>query len=221
MPVTAGPVPGSTSGLHRVPMDPGRFRSGRWLVLVEGLLVCAFGIAGLVSARLHPHAGTTGAPVLGLSSTPAHSAILLALGVVAIVAAGVRRAAITVTALSAVAYLLLVFVTSVATARSKPTLLGFHAADIVLHGVLAVVNLALLMWLIPDELGDEAWAPRRRGGAIGDSPLHPKPPKRALPVTLPHMWCWVMWCWGMQRWVNRQASRGPPMRPSAWRTQHR
>ena len=33
-----------------------------------------------------------------------------------------------------------------------------------LHGVLAVVNLALLMWLIPDELGDEVWAPRRGRG---------------------------------------------------------
>lgn len=30
--------------------------------------------------------------------------------------------------------------------------------------VLAVVNLALLMWLIPDELGDEVWAPRRGRG---------------------------------------------------------
>jgi hypothetical protein len=143
-------------------MDPGRFRSGRWLLLAEGLLVSAFGIAGLVSAALHPHAGATGAPVLGLATTPAHSAMLLACGVVGVAAIGYRRAAITVTALSAVAYLMLLFVSSVATSRAKPTPLGFHAADIVLHGVLAVVNLGLLMWLIPDELGDEAWGPRRR-----------------------------------------------------------
>jgi hypothetical protein len=49
-----------------------------------------------------------------------------------------------------------------------PTPLGFHAADVMLHGVLAVVNLALLMWLIPDELGDPAWVPRRRRGRGGD-----------------------------------------------------
>ncbi|OBJ10661.1 hypothetical protein A5623_26795 [Mycobacterium colombiense] len=143
-------------------MDPGRFHSGRWFLLVEGVLVSAFGIAGLISAALHPHAGPTGAPVLGLATTAAHSAILLAFGVAAIAAIGYRRAAVTVTAVSAIAYLMLLFVSSVATARSKPTLFGFHAADIVLHGVLGIVNLALLMWLIPDELGDEAWGPKRR-----------------------------------------------------------
>ena len=168
MPVTAGHVPGLTSGLRRIRTDPERFRSGRWFLLAEGALVSAFGIAGLVSAALHPHAGPTGAPVLGLASTPAHSALLLAFGLVAIAAVGNRRAAVTVTALSAVAYLMLLFFSSVATARTKPTPLGFHAADIVLHGVLAVVNLALLMWLIPDELGDEAWAPRRGRGRERD-----------------------------------------------------
>ena len=163
MPVTGGHVPGLTSGLRRIPMDPKRFHSGRWFLLVEGLLVSAFGLAGLVSWALHP-AGPTGAPVLGLATAPGHSAILLAFGVVAIAAIGNRRAAITVTALSAVAYLTLLFFSSVATARVKPTPLGFHAADIVLHGVLAVVNLGLLMWLIPDELGDEAWGPRPARG---------------------------------------------------------
>jgi hypothetical protein len=132
--------------------------------LAQGVAVSAFGIAGLVSASLHPHAGPTGAPVLGLALTSAHSATLLAFGLAAVSAVGNRRAAVTVAAVSAVAYTMLLFFGSVATARTKPTPLGFHAADIVLHGVLAVVNLALLMWLIPDELGDEAWVPRRRRG---------------------------------------------------------
>ncbi|WP_374024260.1 DUF4383 domain-containing protein [Mycobacterium sp. HNNTM2301] len=191
MPVTAGPVPGATSGLRRVPMDPGRFHSGRWFLLAEGLLVSAFGVAGLVSAALHPPAGPTGAPVLGLASTPAQSAVLLGLGVAASAAAGRRRAAITVTAVSAVAYTLLLFFSSVATARARLTPFGFHAADIVLHGVLAAVNFALLMWFIPDELGDEVWAPRRgrdrgRGQAHqadrkpGASP--PAPPSPGAPA---------------------------------------
>jgi len=153
MPVTAGHVPGMTSGLRVVRMDPGRFHGGRWFLLAEGLLVSAFGIAGLVSAALHPHAGPTGAPVFGLAATPLYSGMLLAFGVAAMACAQNRRAAITVTALSAVAYTILLFISSVATARDKPTPLGFHAAEVLLHGVLAVVNLALLMWLIPDELG--------------------------------------------------------------------
>ena len=164
MPVTAGHVPGVTSGLRRIPMDPGRFHTGRWFLLAEGALVSAFGVAGLISAALHPHAGPTGAPVLGLAMTPAHSAVLLVLGVVAIAAVVKRRAAVTVTALSSIAYFMLLFFSSVATARAKPTPLGFHAADIVLHGVLGVVNLGLLMWFIPDELGDEVWGPRRERG---------------------------------------------------------
>jgi Domain of unknown function (DUF4383) len=162
MPVTAGHVPGLTSRLRRVPMDPRRFRSGRWFLLAEGVLVSAFAIAGLVSGILHPHAGPTGTPVLGLASTPAHNAILLAFGVLAIAAVGKRRAAVTVTALSAVAYTMLLFFSSVATAQGMPTPLGLHAAHILLHGVLGVVNLGLLIWLIPDEMGDETWAPRRR-----------------------------------------------------------
>ncbi|OBH89411.1 DUF4383 domain-containing protein [Mycobacterium sp. E2733] len=170
------------------------------MLLGEGALVSAFGTAGLVSAVLHRHAGPTGTPILGLASTPAHSAILLALGVLAIAAAGNRRAAVTVTALSAVAYLLLLFFSSVATARTVPTPLGFHAADIVLHGLLGVVNFALLMWLIPDELGDEAWVRRRgrerdpRAGASGAvpgpgaalpgaaSPANQGPPPAAAPA---------------------------------------
>jgi Domain of unknown function (DUF4383) len=109
---------------------------------------------------LYPHAGPTGAPVLGLASTPAHSGLLLALGLVGIAAVGNRRAAVAVTALSAVGYTMLLFFSSVGTARRMPTPMGFHAADILLHGVPAVANLALLMWLIPDELGDEARVPR-------------------------------------------------------------
>ncbi|OBA84387.1 hypothetical protein A9W99_00460 [Mycobacterium sp. 1164966.3] len=142
-------------------MDPRRFRSGRWFLLAEGVLVSAFASAGLVAGALHPHADPTGTPVLGLASTPAHNAILLAFGLLAVAAVGKRRAAVTVTALSAVAYTMLLFFSSVATSQRMPTPLGLHAAHILLHGVLAVVNLALLMWLIPDELGDEAWVPRR------------------------------------------------------------
>lgn len=175
MPVTAGHVPGVTSGLRRVPTDPGRFHSGRWFLLVEGALVSLFGIAGLVSAALHPHAGPTGAPVFGLTATPLFSGMLLAFGVAAMACSVNRRAAITVTALSAVSYTILLFVSSVATTRDRPTPpLGFHAAEVLLNGVLAVVNLALLMWLIPDELGDEVWAPRRRRGRDRRQPSTPE-----------------------------------------------
>jgi hypothetical protein len=37
MPVTGGHVPGLTSRLRRIPMDPGRFHSGRWFLPVEDI----------------------------------------------------------------------------------------------------------------------------------------------------------------------------------------
>jgi hypothetical protein len=184
MPVTAGHVPGLTSRLHRVRTDPLRFHSGRWWLLAEGVLVSAFGIAGLVAAALNPHAGRTGAPVLGLATTPTNSAMLLAFGVAAVAATWKRRAAVTVTAVSAVAYLMLLFTGSIASARGKPTLLGFHPADILLYGLLGVANLALLMWLIPDELGDEAWLPRRRRGRDSDRRQPPAAEAVAQPATV-------------------------------------
>ncbi|WP_170322151.1 DUF4383 domain-containing protein [Mycobacterium bohemicum] len=151
------------------------------MLLAQGVLVCALGIGGLIADMLHPHAGPTGAKFLGLASTWPHNTMLVAFGVVAIVAVGRRRAAVVVTASSAVAYTILLFVTSVATARSRPTPFGFHAADIVLHGVLAVANFALLMWLIPDELGDEVWAPRRPEERSQDQP----PPAASEAVEAP------------------------------------
>ncbi|MEY8014153.1 DUF4383 domain-containing protein [Mycobacterium servetii] len=173
-------------------MDPRHFRSGRWWVLAEGVLVAALGVAGLVSAARHPHAGPTGAPVLGLATTPAHSGMLLAFGVVAVGSVGNRRAAVTVTGFSAAAYTILLFVGAVAATHRTPTPLGFHAADVVLHGVLAVVNLGLLMWLAPDALADPVWVRRRResdrrqrpspAGAVSGSAADPAPNPEPSPA---------------------------------------
>ena len=159
-PVTQGPVGRLTSGLRLVSRNPGHFRQGRWFLLAEGVLLIALGIAGFFSAATHPDAPPAGAPVLVLALTPWHSAILLGFGVLAVAGTLQRHAAIIVTALGAVGFVVLVFIGAVAAAHHAPGPLGFEARDIVLHGVLAAANFAVLYWLIPDVLEGPDWVPR-------------------------------------------------------------
>jgi hypothetical protein len=160
-PATKGPVPGLTSQLHRVSLNPSHYRSGRWFLLAQGAVVSALGVAGILSSAAHPHAPATGAPVLGLALTTAHGGLLLGFGLLAILSALRRRTAVLLTAIATVVFFVLVIVGSVASAHATPGPLGFEPRDIVLHAVIAAVNLALLMWLIPDLVEGPAWMPRR------------------------------------------------------------
>jgi hypothetical protein len=157
-PVTKGPVPGLTSGLRRVSVDPSHFRSGRWLLLAEGLAVGALGIAGIVSSS----AQTSAARALGLGLALWQAGSLLGFGLLAVMASLRRRVAVIVTASAAVAFLVLLVISSVAVVHGGPRTAGFRPFDIVLYGVLAGLNLALLMWLVPDALEGPAWVPARR-----------------------------------------------------------
>jgi len=157
-PATQGPVPGYTSGLQRVSLNPSHFRSGRWLVLAEGVALSALGIAGIISSTAH----RGGARALGLELAPWQAGMLLGLGLLAVVPALWRRVAVVLTAGAAVLFVVMLVISSVAAARGAPRSTGLDASDIVLYGVLAGLNFALLMWLIPDALEGPAWIPRRR-----------------------------------------------------------
>jgi hypothetical protein len=159
--VSRGPVPDATSGLRRTSLNPTHFRTGRWLLLAEGLLAGALGGAGLVSAGLRSGSGPASVPVPGLALTPAQSGFLLGFGVLAVLAAGYRRAAVIVTGVGAAAFVLLLIIGGVAAAYDRPGPFGFTLDGIFLHGVLAAVNLGLLMWLIPDSLEGPEWVERR------------------------------------------------------------
>jgi hypothetical protein len=168
-PVTQGPVGRLTSGLRLVSRNPGHFRQGRWFLLTEGVLLIALGTAGVVSAATHPDSPPAGAPVLVLALTPWHSAILLGFGVLAVAGTLQRHAAIIVTALGAVGFVILVFIGAVTAVHRAPGPLGFEPRDIVLHGVLAAANFAVLYWLIPDVLEGPDWE-RRPGSRSQHSP---------------------------------------------------
>ena len=157
-PATQGPVPGFTSGLQRVSLNPSHFRSGRWLVLAEGVVLSTLGIAGVVSSTAHPG----GARALGLHLSPWQLGFFLGFGVLAVVAGLRRRAAVVMTAGASVLFVVMLVISSVAAASGAQRSTGLVASDIVLYGVLAGLNLAVLMWLIPDALEGPAWIPRRR-----------------------------------------------------------
>lgn len=159
-PVTQGAVGRWTSGLRMVSRNPGHFRRGRWVLLAEGVLLIVLSTAGFISAATHSDRPPGGAPVLILALTPWHSAILLGFGVLATMGTRQRHAAIVVTALGAVGFVVLVFVGAVAATHHTPGVLGFEARDVVLHGVLAAANFAILYWLIPDVLEGPDWVPR-------------------------------------------------------------
>ena len=180
-PITQGPMGRATSGLRMVSRNPSHFRSGRWFLLAQGALLIGLGSAGFISAARHPHAPAVGAPVLGLALTPWHSALLFGFGVLAVFGVLQRRAAVAVTALSAVTFLALVIIGAVSAARHAPGPLGFEPRDIVLHGVLAVAAFAVLYWLIPDVLEGPGWVSRRKTRARRRPEQHaPGDPARAV-----------------------------------------
>ncbi|WP_165774204.1 DUF4383 domain-containing protein [Mycolicibacterium sphagni] len=147
---------------------------GRWFLLAEGVLLIALGIAGFASDAMHPDATPVGSALVSvLAMTHWHSAILLSFGVLAMLSSLRRRAAITITAVGAVVFAGLVIVGAVAAAHHAPGPLGLEPRDIVLHGVLAAANLAVLYWLIPDVLEGPDWI-RRPGSQTAhslDTPL--------------------------------------------------
>jgi Domain of unknown function (DUF4383) len=155
-----GRVPGLTSPLRRVSLNPSHYRSGRWFVLAQGVVVSALGLTGIVSSAVHSHAPANGAPVLGLASTYAHGGLLLGFGVLASLSALRRRTAVMLTAAATAVFFVLVIIGGVAAAHATPGPLGSDPADIVLHAVVAAVNLASLMWLIPDLLEGPEWIRR-------------------------------------------------------------
>ena len=162
-PTTKSPYDGSDAPLRPVSLNPAHYRSGRWFLLAEGLVLLILGGYGLIAAAMHPVAGPTGVPVLGvLHLAPAHSGVLLGYGILAVLATIRRRPTVIITGVGTVGFLLLFTIGTAAAARVRPGPLGFDLGDSVLHGVLLAANLALLMWLLPDALEGPAWVRRRR-----------------------------------------------------------
>ena len=157
-PETRSPV----GRMRRVSRNPWHFRTGRWALLAEGLVLTALGATALCSAANRFSNGVYGVSMLGLTLAPWHSALLGVTGVGLALSALRRRASLVAASIASVAYLLLVFYGAAGAVHHAPGPLGLGAPSIVLHGIVSAVNLGILYWLLPDALEGPAWARRRR-----------------------------------------------------------
>jgi hypothetical protein len=180
-PTTKTQWDGSDSPLRPVSLNPSHFRIGRWWLLGEGLLLVGLGLWGLYSAATHPHMGPTGAPVLWLALSPAHSDVLLGFGLFAAVATVWRRPTVIITGIGAVGFTLLFTIGTVAAVASTPGPLGFDLRDSALHVVLLAFNLALLIWLIPNALEGPGWVRRRARAQRPGRQVRPQEHRQAQP----------------------------------------
>ena len=139
--------------------NPYRFRTGRVVLVLEGLLLLGLGIWGLAAARGGP-APPTGASVGPLQLTAAHAALLLGTGVFAIGCSARRRSTLVFVTVQSVGYVVLFLVGLVYAGRNVPTVLGFDYTDAVLYGALMVIGLGLGMWMAGEGLEGRWWVRR-------------------------------------------------------------
>jgi hypothetical protein len=142
-------------------MDPSHWRQTRWMLCVEALVLITLGVVGLLGVFNASPRGT-GTSALGLDMTPALSATILAVGVVATVCMLHRRLAMVFSAVVAVVAVFMVIVSAVAAVHEDPGPMGFTVGVTLLYAVLFSYNLAIAMWLIPDHIEGPAWVHRRR-----------------------------------------------------------
>lgn len=187
-------IPSGGSGVSPVDPDPYRFRTGRVVLIVEGVALAVLGGWGLLATATTASNATTagpgpaGAPVL-LHLTVADSALLLATGLLALLAARRRSTALILTGAQFVGYLLLFTAGSVAYARAVSTPLGLDVADLAGYLVLTALGAALFMWFSGQGLEGRWWARAGAGAtaraAEAGHPATPGPaplPERAHPA---------------------------------------
>jgi hypothetical protein len=158
---TLGRVPGRTDDLERASGNSSRWRTGRRLLVAEGVIVGAFGGIGLAWAMAN--AGTTpsaGVALLGLNISALQAVTLLGFGVLAVIASVWRRTGVIFTGLAAVTWLVFMILCTVAAAHRAPGAMGFDLRDSLIYAALAAYNLGLFMWLSADALEGPAWMRR-------------------------------------------------------------
>nr|WP_090281177.1 hypothetical protein [Mycolicibacterium komanii]CRL77315.1 hypothetical protein CPGR_04771 [Mycolicibacterium komanii] len=155
--------------LVEVSLNRSRYRSGRWLIVAEGLACAAVGSAAAIGHLAHESRSETGISVFGLHISPVESLVLAVFGVLAVVAALRRGTAVALSAIGVVGGMTMVVVTSVAAVHHADGPMGFEFGDILLSGLLGAYNLAVLMWLCSDAVEGKVWRYRRRPATTGST----------------------------------------------------
>jgi hypothetical protein len=126
-----------------------RFRIAHLALLCQGIVIGVLGGFAIAWSMANLPFGPDGSPVLGLSVTPLHGALLLTGGALATLACLGRWTTVGFAALAAAAWVTLTVVCAVEAAHHAPGVLGFDPRDTLVYGALGVYNLALFTWLAP------------------------------------------------------------------------
>ena len=159
---TRGRVAGETQDLAKVSLDPSHWRSGRILLLSQGLLIGILGATALGWAIVSASAEQARIPLLDFGFSLLQGTVLLGYGTLAGLASAFRPAALWFTGLAAALWFALIIICAVAALHHAPGPLGFDLRDMLLYAVLAACNTGLVMWLNADAIEGPAWVPRRR-----------------------------------------------------------
>ncbi|HEX3783818.1 MAG TPA: hypothetical protein VHX38_29490 [Pseudonocardiaceae bacterium] len=150
--------------LVRIDPTPEHFHTVRIALVVEGIVLAVLGVWGLIAALGYHGLDPTGAAVLVFRFTVPHAAVLLGTGVLAFAATSHRSFGMVFSLVQTVAYGLM-FITSAGQHNSFS-----NAGDAVLHGAVAAVGLALMMWTAGRALDGWLWA--RPGTRPANTPRH-------------------------------------------------
>ncbi|OBB74152.1 hypothetical protein [Mycobacterium sp. 852014-52144_SCH5372336] len=155
--------------LVEVSLNRSRYRSGRWLLVAEGVACAAVGSAAAIGHLGGGSRSGTGISVFGLHISPVECVVLAVFGVLAVAAAFRRGTAVVLSAIGVAGGMTMVIVTSVAAVHDASGALGFEFGDILLSGLLGAYNLGLLMWLCSDAVEGRVWRYRHRSAMTGSS----------------------------------------------------
>lgn len=164
--------PAGNTSLIPVNLDQSHFRTARWWLLAEGVLLLALGVAGLILGQLRRTEVIGAAPDWDLALTPIHSWLLIGAGILAGLAMLHRRTTLAATTIGAIAGLLLFAIGTAslgtpATGHSMLRLWRYQVGDSVLFCVLTAYNFALTVWLVANAIEGPAWV-RRHTRAASD-----------------------------------------------------
>jgi hypothetical protein len=126
-----------------------RFRVAQVALLAQGISIGVLGGVALAWSMASVRFVAEGTPLVGLALTPMHGELLMASGVLTVLACLGRWSTVVFGVVATAGWAGLAICCAVRTANHTPGLLGFDTRDTVFDATLAVYNLLVCLVLVP------------------------------------------------------------------------